>query len=351
MLTSLKDLKTNHAKYEESYLSKYAARSSTSLGRVKQEEPCIIRNEYQRDRDRVLHSKAFRRLKHKTQVFFSPLGDHYRTRMTHTLEVAQIARTISRALALNEDLTEAIALGHDLGHTPFGHTGESVLNKLLKNGFKHNEQSIRMVSVIEDLNLTKETLDGILYHSFSEKPPFSLEGQVVQLADKIAYLNHDIDDAIRAGIIKLEDIPEKHLNFFGRKNNSILGVLTLDIIQNSYGKDKVTQSNECREEMVSLRNWMFKNVYTGPAKQEEFKAEKVIEELFHFFYKKLSDNIAANNSNTDKEKIEQTVADYIAGMTDRYAIKTYKELVIPSPMGVQNDDSFLFKLAEKNGIN
>jgi dGTPase len=339
---SLENIRLDRQKYEHEYLSPFAAKADKSLGRAKFENPCPIRTDFQRDRDRILHSKAFRRLKHKTQVFFSPLGDHYRTRMTHTLEVSQISRTIARALLLNEDLAEAISLGHDLGHTPFGHTGEEVLNSLLKNGFKHNLQSVRVVSIIEDLNLTQETIDGIKNHTGADLP-FTLEGQIVKIADRIAYLNHDIDDSIRAGIIKNDDIPENCIEYFGTTNQSRITRMNSDIIQNSFGKDRICQSDECKHYMDKLRSWMFKNVYVGSeAKKEEKKARKILEELYLEYVEKLK--------NADGLNVEQTVADYIAGMTDRYAIKKYKELFIPSPTKIHDDETFLSKLAKYNRI-
>lgn len=332
---NLENIRLNRQKYENEYLSPFAAKSDSSLGRVRPENPCPIRVEFQRDRDRILHSKAFRRLKHKTQVFFSPLGDHYRTRMTHTLEVSQISRTIARALLLNEDLSEAISLGHDLGHTPFGHTGEEVLDSLLKNGFKHNLQSVRVVSIIEDLNLTQETIDGIKNHTGGDLP-FTLEGQIVKIADRIAYLNHDIDDSVRAGIIKVEDIPEDCLKYFGTTNQSRITKMNIDIIQNSFDKDRIHVSDECKYYMDKLRAWMFEHVYIGSeAKKEEKKARKIVKELYFEYMEELKDS--------DGLDIEQTVADYIAGMTDRYAIKKYKKLFIPSPTKIHDDETFLYQ--------
>ena len=226
-------------------LSPYGKKSKDSSGRKNQEESCPVRTEFQRDKDRIIHSKAFRRLKHKTQVFFSPTNDHYRTRMTHTLEVSQIARTISRALNLNEDLTEAIALGHDLGHTPFGHSGEDVLCDILPGGFRHAEHSVRVVTLIEDLNLTKETIDGILNHSGSlmkESKAFTLEGKIVKLSDKIAYINHDIDDAMRAGIIKESDLPKDCISHFSLDRSERITKMIMDIVSNSYGQNKIAMS-------------------------------------------------------------------------------------------------------------
>ncbi|MCK7484443.1 MAG: deoxyguanosinetriphosphate triphosphohydrolase [Bacillus subtilis] len=322
------DIKNWRVEFEKKYLNELAAKSYLSKGRKKEEQSCSVRTEFQRDRDRILHSKAFRRLKHKTQVFISPQGDHYRTRMTHTLEVSQIARTIAMALKLNEDLTEAISLGHDLGHTPFGHTGEEVLNKLLTEGFRHNEQSVRVVSIIEDLNLTAETLDGILNHT-GKTAPYTLEGQIVKIADRVAYLNHDIDDAIRAGIIGQEDLPKDCIAFLGSSTNERITAMVKDLIINSYEKDKISMSGECYDAMIRLRAWMFKNVYIGsPAKAEESKAIKVITELFHYYISNYEyvERISKNKSDTP----ERIVADYIAGMTDRYAVQQYLNKFIPS---------------------
>ncbi len=319
---------------EEKRLSPYAALSKNTAGRDYPEEKCDIRPEYQRDRDRILHCKAFRRMKHKTQVFLAPEGDHYRTRLTHTLEVAQIARTISKALFLNEDLTEAIALGHDLGHTPFGHSGEDVLNRLCKGGFDHSEQSVRIVEVLEKdgkgLNLTKEVRDGILNHQSSGHPK-TLEGQVVRLSDKIAYLNHDVDDAIRGGLLEEKDIPEEYTRVLGYNVHDRLNSLIHDVIRNSTGKDHIEMSPDYEKAMFGLRAWMFRHVYTGgKAKAEEGKAKKMIELLFQYYmehpdgmpeeYTRLID------TGTDQER---AVCDYISGMTDNYAIEKFEELFVP----------------------
>ena len=313
------EIRERQIRFEETYLSEYAAKSSQTRGRKIKITPCPIRTEFQRDRDRILHSKAFRRLKHKTQVFISPAGDHYRTRMTHTLEVSQIARTIARALGLNEDLTEAIALGHDLGHTPFGHTGEEVLNELLPGGFKHNEQSLRVVEFLENLNLTEETLDGILNHT-GDKDPFTLEGQIVKIADRIAYLNHDIDDAIRAGIIKETDIPENAIDTLGLNINTRITTTIKDIVSNS--KDSIKMSTECKKAMDELRTWMFENVYKESlAKKEESKAKKAVLELFNYYME--NSQQLEQESKTKSETKERIVGDYIAGMTDRFALQDY----------------------------
>ena len=255
----LSNIKLRRFDFELSYLSEFAAKSSDILPRDREEAECPIRTAFQRDRDRILHSKSFRRLKHKTQVFFSPENDHYRTRMTHTLEVSQISRTIARSLLMNEDLTEAIALGHDLGHTPFGHTGEYVLNSLLKEGFKHNEQSLRVVTKLENLNLTQEVKNGILNHTGEEKP-FTVEGQIVKISDRIAYLNHDIDDAIRAGIIKISDLPEKAISYFGVTRSERITKMVTNIITNSFGKNEICLDEECMSHMNDLRTWMFDNI-------------------------------------------------------------------------------------------
>ena len=344
------DGKTIRERIEEKerlYLSPLAKKSFETKGRSRYEAPCSLRTEFQRDRDRILHSKAFRRLKHKTQVFFSPYDDHFRTRMTHTLEVSQIARTLARALDLNEDLTEAIALGHDLGHTPFGHSGERVLNELMPNGYMHNQQSVRVVTFIEDLNLTEETLDGILNHSYDFLPS-TLEGQVVRISDKIAYLNHDIQDAIRANIIKTEDIPTEAAQYFSTTNRIRLTKLINDIVENSYGKDKILMSDECFEQFVSLRKWMFEHVYSNsPAKLAEDKAQNVIRRLFEHYCSELKRIYPS----ADENSILQTACDYVSGMTDRYVLIKFEEIFLPSPLVQKNNDEFLFKLAQMNGLN
>lgn len=331
---------------EKLFLSSFASLSVNTKGRKTFEEPCEFRTEYQRDRDKILHSKAFRRLKHKTQVFFAPYDDHFRTRMTHTLEVSQIARTIARALDLNEDLTEAIALGHDLGHTPFGHTGERVLDELMPNGYRHNEQSVRVVEFIEDLNLTAETLDGILNHSYPCMP-YTLEGQVVRLSDKIAYINHDIQDAIRANIITPEDIPQESVNYFSTTNRIRLTKLVNDIVENSMNKDKILMSEECFEQFVYLRKWMFEHVYNNsPVVAAEKKAQNVVKQVFEYYYNQLKDVYPCSK----EEEILRTVCDYVSGMTDRYVLIKFEENFIPAPLVQKNNDEFLFKLAKMNGL-
>ena len=332
-------------------LSPYAAKSCQSRGRAKEEEPCPLRTEFQRDRDRIIHSKAFRRLKHKTQVFFSPIDDHFRTRMTHTLEVSQIARTIARALNLNEDLAEAIALGHDLGHTPFGHSGEDVLNEIMDCGFWHSHHSVRVATTIEDLNLTEETLDGILNHSGSlrkESPAFTLEGKIVKLSDKIAYINHDIDDAIRAKIIQKSDLPQDCINYFSIDRGERINKMVMDIVQNSFGKDKICMSEETFYHIDKLRTWMFDNVYSNEvAKKEEGKVKGIIYGLFNHYEALLKKELP----NQNEEEIRRTVCDYIAGMTDRYAVQKYKEIFVPKSFKNLSNDEFLFTLAKINNLS
>jgi dGTPase len=320
-------------------LSELATKSRNSIGREKQEDECPMRTNFQRDRDRIVHSKAFRRLKHKTQVFLSPFDDHFRTRLTHTLEVTQIARTIARAIDLNEDLVEAIALGHDLGHTPFGHCGEGVLNELMDGGFHHNIQSVRVVEVLENLNLCRETVDGILTHTWGFQPK-TAEGQVVQLADKIAYINHDIDDSIRAGIISESDLPQDCIKYFSSIRQKRLNKMIEEIVEHSMGKSQITMSEEGWHYTTQLREWMFENVYTNsPAKLEEGKARRIISELFHYYVELLTPSC-------DKDKVHRIVCDYISGMTDRYAIEKFKENFIPKPLVSSTNDDYLFRLAK-----
>ena len=338
-------------KRELEQLSPFAAKSAMTRGRARKEEPCPIRTEFQRDCDRIIHSKAFRRLKHKTQVFFSPTNDHFRTRMTHTLEVSQIARTITRALNLNEDLAEAIALGHDLGHTPFGHSGEDVLNEIMDSGFRHAEHSVRVATIIEDLNLTQETLDGILYHSGSlkkESNAFTREGKIVKLSDKIAYLNHDIDVAMRAGIIKESDLPQDCIQYFSLDRSERITKMVLDIVQNSIGKDHICMSEDAFYHIDKLRTWMFKNVYTNPvAKKEESKVQGIVYGLFNHYEALLKQKLP----NQNEEEIKRTVCDYISGMTDRYAVQKYKEIYIPQSIQNVSNDDFLFTLAKINNLS
>lgn len=319
---------------EQETLSPYATLSIHSRGRDREEEPCDIRPVFQRDRDRILHCKSFRRLKNKTQVFLTPKGDHYRTRLSHTLEVSQNARTIAKALRLNEDLVEAIALGHDLGHTPFGHAGEYMLNSLCKDGFRHNEQSVRIVEKLEKngegLNLTWEVRDGILNHQMRTMP-HTLEGKIVRLSDKIAYINHDIDDAIRAQVMVTEDIPKELLQVLGKTTRERLDTLIHNIITNSLGKDDIVMSKEVEEAMHELRRFMFAHVYKNPvAKSEEEKARRLLKYLYDHYMdhlelipKKYTDMI---NAGEDKGRV---VCDYISGMTDQYAITKFEEYFLP----------------------
>ncbi len=315
-------------------LSQYAAKSAESLGRDVPEEKCLVRTEYQRDRDRIIHSKSFRRLMHKTQVFLSPEGDHFRTRLTHTIEVSQIARTIARALALNEDLTEAIALGHDLGHTPFGHSGESVLNEIHPGGFRHNEQSLRVVEVLEShagkrgMNLTREVRDGILNHT-GPVLPMTLEGQIVKISDRIAYINHDIDDALRSGVIREEELPKDCIECLGDTHGKRIDSLVMSMIENSCGRDRIAMSPQCWESMNRLRSFMFQNVYlNSKVKRDEDLAE--VEQVIRFLY----DYYLTHPEKLDPERrkmieefgLNEVVKDLVAGMTDRYAENLYRKL-------------------------
>jgi len=332
---------------EEKVLAPQAQRSRLSRGRMRQEPECPLRTSYQRDRDRIVHSKAFRRLKHKTQVFLSPTGDHYRTRLTHTLEVSQIARTIGRALALNEDLIEAVALGHDLGHTAFGHGGERVLNQIVPGGFYHNEQSLRVVDVLEKngrgLNLTLEVREGILKHSKGRTNPIlpepeqragTLEAQVVRLADIVAYLNHDLDDAIRAEILRSRDIPLEVRDHLGSTHSRRIHTLVDDIIYSSLGNGlrEVAMSAEMLERVDQLRAFLFERVYEVPQVLEEFvRVSKILEDLYVSFLK--NDTLFEQEIGplSDSPARERQVCDYIAGMTDRYALDLYKRLFLPRP--------------------
>lgn len=321
---------------ELSTLSKYASHSRYSNGRDREELPCDIRTCYQRDRDRIIHCKAFRRLKHKTQVFLAPAGDHYRTRLTHTLEVAQIARTIAKALRMNEDLTEAIALGHDLGHTPFGHAGESALNKVCSDGFSHYAQSIRVVEILEKkgqgLNLTKEVRDGIFNHRTSGHPS-TMEGKIVRLADKIAYINHDIDDAIRGRILKEEDLPAKDTDVLGHSKKERLNTMIYDIVNQSMDKPDIIMSEDISSAMGSLRTFMFENVYSNPvAKGEESKAKRMIISLYDYYLNHQEEMTEEYvfMIKEKKQKAERVVCDYIAGMSDQYSVQKFEELFVPA---------------------
>lgn len=326
-------------KRERDTLSPLAILASDSRGRKDPEEKCDIRTDFQRDRDRIIHSKSFRRLKHKTQVFISPEGDHFRTRLTHTLEVSQIARTIARSLNLNEDLVEAISLGHDLGHTPFGHTGENILNVLNPNGFKHYKQSLRVVDFLEHnknkrgLNLTLEVREGIINHS-GNTPSNSLEGQIVKISDRIAYINHDIDDAIRAGIIDENSLPKDCVKILGASHGLRINEMILDIIKTSLNKDFISMSPIIEEKTEKLRTFMFENVYfNNIAKSEEKKAEYIIRELYNFYLENPNEmpHEYQEPYYLDKSSIEDRICDYIAGMTDRYVIHIFKEKFVPKP--------------------
>ena len=319
---------------EKDTLSPYAMLSAESKGRDFPISDCTLRTCFTRDRDRIIHCKSFRRLKHKTQVFFSPQGDHYRTRLTHTLEVSQIARTISRALRLNEDLTEAIAMGHDLGHTPFGHSGEDVLNLLLPNGFEHNKQSLRVVEKLEyegkGLNLTFEVRDGILNHKKNGNP-CTLEGRVVSYADRIAYINHDIDDAIRAGILSEDMLPKSITDILGHSHGKRIDTMIHDIVDNSYNKPSIQMSDLIAKQSDQLRDYMFATVYTNSiAKKEEIKAKRVVEELFAYYKSHLNELPPEFLKYADEDGEDVIVADYIACMTDNYAINDYKRLFVPT---------------------
>lgn len=320
---------------ERQYLSQYAALSSNSRGRKRTERECDIRPVFQRDRDRILHCKSFRRLKQKTQVFLLPKGDHYRTRLTHTLEVSQNARTIAKALRLNEDLVEAIALGHDLGHTPFGHAGERALDTVSPQGFKHNVQSVRVVEYLEKggkgLNLTWEVIDGIMNHK-TNGTPHTLEGQIVRLSDKIAYINHDIDDAIRGGILKESDIPAVYTEVLGTTTRSRLDTMVHNVIINSMDRPEIRMSKEIEETMTGLRDFMFEHVYMNPrAKGEEQKAINMITNLYEYYMEHIEElpDEFLKRMEENHETEDRMVCDYIAGMTDTYAVKKFQEYFVP----------------------
>ena len=324
---------------EMELLSPYAAHSRDSRGRDRYEEECDIRTVYQRDRDRILHCKSFRRLKDKTQVFLAPQGDHYRNRLTHTLEVSQTARTIAKALRLNDDLVEAISLGHDLGHTPFGHAGERALDRVCPLGFAHYRQSIRVVDRLErrftGLNLTWEVRDGILNHRTSGSP-HTLEGQIVRLCDKISYIHHDMDDAQRAGVITEDDIPITLRLLLGENTKERLNTFIHDIVDNSRGKDAIHMSPEIEEGLRDLRNIMFQNVYLNPvAKEEEEKAENLVEALYGYYSTK-PDKMSEEYKRLlkDGEEMNRVVCDYISGMTDQYSMEKFRDIFVPKGWSV-----------------
>ncbi len=325
------NIRENTEKFENEKFSPFATRSADSKGRKIFEEPEDIRTCFQRDRDRITHSKAFRRLMHKTQAFIFPDGDHYRTRLTHTLEVSQIARTLAVALNLNEDLTEAIALGHDLGHTPFGHLGERDLNEVSENGFYHNEQSVRVVEIVEKegkgLNLTYEVIDGILNHR-GDGTPHTLEGKLVQISDKIAYVNHDIDDALRAGIMSVSDMPRESVYILGESSKKRINFLIRNIIENSKDKNDIIMEESVKNIFYKLRGFMFKFVYLGEELEKENKMfSGVLKKLYHY-YNENFDGIPAEfiKHYAEGDDRDRVICDYIAGMTDRFAMKQYKNI-------------------------
>lgn len=326
-------MKENTYNIEKKFLSKFAVRSFETVGRLREEEPCPMRTDFQRDRDRIIHSKSFRRLKNKTQVFFSPEGDHYRTRLTHTLNVSQVARGIARALSLNEDLTEAIALGHDLGHTPFGHAGERILNKLNPNGFLHNVQSGRVVDFLENdgkgLNLTREVVDGIINHK-SDSTPKTLEGRAVSLADRIAYINHDIDDAISGGFIEFNDLPKNAIKLLGETSSKRINTMIKSIFAESNGENKVEMQEEIWSATNELRNFLFERVYKNQTfKDEELRADRMITALYEHFTKYPKNLPDFYYNEIEKDGLDTAICDYISSMSDGYAISTFKGLFIP----------------------
>jgi dGTPase len=316
--------------WEEAVLAPAAARSYPA-DRARPEDDCGLRTPFQRDRDRIVHCKAFRRLKHKTQVFVAPEGDHYRTRLTHSLETTQISRTVARALRLNEDLTEAIGLGHDLGHPPFGHIGEDVLDRAGRErfgqGFRHNEHSLRVVEVLEDLNLTAPVRDGILRHSSGAGEPSTLEGKIVRLVDRIAYINHDIDDAVRAGVIALVDLPREELAILGETGSRRIDTLVHDLVAHSERAGDIVQGEPVGSAMLRLRTFMFERVYLGPAARvEHAKIERVLRGLFDWFVEhpeELPDGVPGA-SEADR------LVDYLAGMTDRFALRAWADRFVPT---------------------
>ena len=327
-------LKEKTYQIERTFLSPYATFSEKTRGRQREEKPCAMRTDFQRDRDRLIYCKSFRRLKNKTQVFFSPQGDHYITRLTHTLDVAQISRSIARALSLNEDLAEAIALGHDLGHTPFGHSGERILNRLNPAGFQHNVQSLRVVDVLEKegrgLNLTFEVRDGILNHKKSGKPA-TLEGKCVSLADRIAYINHDLDDAVRAGILSLDDIPKDIIEVLGNSSKQRINTAITSIYNNSNGINDVKMDKSVEEASEKLRAFMFERVYySDTAKSEEEKAERMLTAMYEYFIEHCNEMPESYVALLEKDPREQVVCDYISSMTDRYALYKFNSIFVPN---------------------
>ncbi len=318
---------------EERTLSPFAFRTANTAGREHPCTPCTMRTEYQRDRDRIIHSQSFRRLMYKTQVFLAPAGDHYRTRLTHTLEVTQIARTIARALALNEDLTEAIGLAHDLGHTPFGHAGEIVMAQCFSSDFSHNSQGVRVVEKLENggkgLNLTFEVRNGIACHSGPEQP-LTLEGAVVRIADRIAYINHDIDDAIRAGILTQDELPREVCDVLGKTHGERINNMVASVVRESYDKPSIAMESESWEATDLLRDFLFARVYRdSAAKSEEYKAKEMLMQLFAYFEENPDKLPISYLETISKESVPRAVCDYLSGMTDRYAIELYRSIFIP----------------------
>jgi dGTPase len=346
MQTEIMLIREQLEEIERKTLSPHATLTSESRGRLNKEKECDLRPAFQHDRDRIIHSKAFRRLKHKTQVFLTPSGDHYRTRLTHTLEVAQIARTIARSLFLNEDLTEAIALGHDLGHTPFGHAGEDMLNKIVPGGFQHPEQSLRVADEIEKLNLTYEVRDGILKHSKRDGPilpddqtllPETLEGQIVRIADSIAYLNHDLDDALRAKVISREELKDDEKGFMhilGTNHSQRIDRMVNDVIRTTMasGLERIAVSDEVLQAAMNLRRFLDDSVYYASKVYEDFKkASKIIKELYYYYLENPDSFYQESGKNFSAGMLEMEVCDFISGMTDRYAFKAYEKIFLPQP--------------------
>lgn len=345
------DIRTRLEEKEKHILSPHAQKSSASRGRLRTEPECDIRPAFQHDRDRITHSKAFRRLKHKTQVFLTPSGDHYRTRLTHTLEVSQIARTIAKALALNEDLVEAIALGHDLGHTPFGHAGEDTLNRIHPGGFRHNEQSIRVVDIIEKdgrgLNLTIEVRDGILRHSKGkgsiiirgeDERPLTKEAEVVRLSDVIAYLNHDLDDAIRAGVIREEDIPAEYRSYLGTNSSDRIDTMVRGVITETLRSGSMTISfgDELEMYIVRLRDYLYEHVYDNMLVHGDFlKCSRIIEDIYEHFMKHPEVFLGEAEKDDFYDDPAVCVCDFVAGMTDRFAFNLFEKVFLPLPWKIQ----------------
>ena len=332
-MEDFKNIRERFTENERQTLSVYACPSSESRGRERPEPPCEIRTDFQRDRDRILHSQSFRRLMNKTQVFLAPTGDHYRTRMTHTLEVTQIARIIARALRLNEDLTEAAALGHDIGHTPFGHAGEYAMQKCFDPSFTHYRQSVRVVEKLEQdgkgLNLTFEVRDGIANHT-GKNMASTLEGVIVKYADRIAYINHDIDDACRAGILSPNDIPKELRGILGERHSDRIDTMVRSIVRESSGKPYIRMEEEVQTATDALREFLFENVYRNPiAKSEESKAKEMLMQLFDYYVRHPDRMPLLYRAGCEEESVERCVCDFISGMTDRYAIEAYSELYIP----------------------